>query len=830
MVEKRRSRLRLGCLIALGILLLLSLWASVGPTRGAIPVPVPDAVGFPGVEQVLEPIPAPLRGLARSAVTSTQNASMRFLSPFNVETALTARLVDWRGTPIEGATLRAKAFGYALEVRSGADGVARLATRIIVGPVGVDLVARDRSGGGWRGRTWIGPGDAVELGDVHLLPGGGTIRGQVVDAEGAPVRGAEVQVSRPLVGEHDPVPDRPAGLKHLSTSTDRSGAFELRWVPSGPLRVWAQKTDEEARTQTPWARSELLLPGPGGEAQRRRVRLVLGEAEPDEGMISFDSFSGRVVDASGSPLAGAVVRLVYERGRIQSKVTGEGGRFLLGRPWKPVELLVSGHGTARLEAPFPENPIEVVLEGGRTIDLLLRGEDGTLPDRATVWVDDAERATDPMWSLGQYSYWKRQLELDGRRLELPVPEGRFFVNVSAIGYRPVASGTLGPELPAGPVELLMERFPVVSGTVRVAGGPAHGATVELIECLPDGTPTQINEHSTGTDSAGRFQFTPRCWHNRMNFERPAPWQHARIVARLPNGEAGGSEPFAMTPPGVEVDVDLEPTGTIRGRVVRSDGGSPAGCMLAVGRQMEDSHVVRLGNNGAFELQGLPAGTWGIGVIDRAAPRHEMRGNYFRRLERQVDLGPGQTVDVELEWSAPPAFRVTGTLNVDGRPAALESVRLRPTSAVGKSLGSSLATSTDTEGCFEFFGSAERSDATLTWQCRRILGGSASVERTLRIDAEEVEVSIGLRTATIDVEPDPLGGTWRYRGETDEGDRVWARPSAEGGRWTVPAGTAEVQLTRDRTIGHVELELAPGSLHRITVDELTPGPPETASGE
>jgi hypothetical protein len=74
-----------------------------------------------------------------------------------------------------------------------------------------------------------GNGETVDVGTARLEPTG-VITGQVVDKDGAPIRGATVSASPPIWGANG-----------VSVQSGKDGSFELAGLPPGEYRVLAQK-------------------------------------------------------------------------------------------------------------------------------------------------------------------------------------------------------------------------------------------------------------------------------------------------------------------------------------------------------------------------------------------------------------------------------------------------------------------------------------------------------------------------------------------------------------------------------------------------------------
>lgn len=185
----------------------------------------------------------------------------------------------------------------------------------------------------------------ILLPDTHIA-------GRVVDPQGRPVAGASVRVSR-------------RGKLAGRTTTNADGTFDLLGVAAGEVHLQA-------------------IASAGESAE---VAHVAGEVTERTLVIAPRvSFKGRLVDVSGAPVAGALVR--YQSGRRLGEVaSGPDGEFTLDAnaaastvdvavvaPDHPVTLatLTTGRTTV---IPLPRVPgrLELVLDGAPPWPVLARG-------------------------------------------------------------------------------------------------------------------------------------------------------------------------------------------------------------------------------------------------------------------------------------------------------------------------------------------------------------------------------------------------------------------------------------------------------------------------
>jgi protocatechuate 3,4-dioxygenase beta subunit len=257
----------------------------------------------------------------------------------------------WEEAEADGRTLRVRVLepdgspspGAAVDVRAG-EGGRRFAMVTpadeegraeVTGPEGAaeaaGLVVTARNGGRSGAVPGVRPGGGEVV--VRLRPAAG-VRGRVVRADGQPVQGFLLQVR---TGD-TPGPLLPAGREFAGAT------FSLPDVPAEPATLVAS-TPDGLRGELPLA----LAPG-----QQREVEVVLrGTA----GLV------GRILDASGAPLAGAVVAVEGAEGPGGFQETDAAGRFRFER-LPPGERRVLMHN-----GPMARAERRVQLVEGQAADL-----------------------------------------------------------------------------------------------------------------------------------------------------------------------------------------------------------------------------------------------------------------------------------------------------------------------------------------------------------------------------------------------------------------------------------------------------------------------------
>jgi hypothetical protein len=531
----------------------------------------------------------------------------------------------------------------------------------------------------------------------------GVIEGFVVDAQGAPAAGAEVQVS---------------GRNPQTTTTGQGGGFSVEVEPGNHL-VSARRGSEAGSLDGHLfvraggtVRDVRIQLGEGGVLEGRVVARGTGApvagASVDVSPYSKNGDSGRgVTDGSGTFSVGGLAPGSYdlvvgapgfttvtrraltvsggERFAVEIQLTGTGAvegyvRNGAGQPvpgahvtggsrWAgalgnaPAETRTDAEGHYRLEGLAAGS---VTLSARREGALVGTGQRGEVTEGGTARVD---------FTLEETGIVEGVVRVAGRAL----PSEPLSVSASQRG-QPLyymdpnradvdAAGRFRLVLPPGAHELRVlpgDRRAFTPKLVQVEAGKtvqteltweppgekADGSGVQGIVLEPDGTPslgalvTMAFERPRSmsrvdpTDPAGRFSFSFEEW------DEVAPSTRMRLSAR--NGGRTG-EVQGVKPGEKSVVVRLRPAASVRGQVVRSSGGAPV-----------------KGFTVALEVQGQ-------GFFPGAGGPWEFAGNRFEL--RDVPAGP-----VKLRVQTPDGS--TGEAQVSPSPGAVAEVEVAVKAAAG----------------------------------------------------------------------------------------------------------------------------------------------------
>lgn len=503
-----------------------------------------------------------------------------------------------------------------------------------------------------RGLRLAGSPGHVDLGTVILRPAVG-LDGEVTDEDAKPLSGAEVEISAGLPWQWMDL----LSLRPQAVITGRDGRFTL----SGLM----PETQVEAKaSKEGWLPRVVAVNLPASEP----VKLVLQRAA---------QVKGRVVDRDQKPVAEALLRLMSEHDLLRDAQTDHEGRFLFSsvRPGSST-LSVSAGGFLRLEKGLD---LEVgttdvgtlVLDPGAKLEGLVTGAADSLPlAGAVVRWKPAEDLIPRRLDFGTSAASGRdgQYKLSGvplgrRTLVVAHPDHQDFTKL--VDIQP-GMNRLDVQLEAG----LEVRGRVVNG----AGEPVGAATV-LLSQLGTYEETRL---LSGWDGSFRFPAVP-----------PGNYW---LEARMASSAARHPEPVQVGPDSpADVELRLEPGGTLRGRVVGLGSADLALANLEAWRKGlidSESRAGSLSFEGDYLFEGLNPGEW------------EVQLNWRRRsisVKATVQSGTETVRDIEV----PGDLTLSGRVERAGRPVANAKVVL-----IGSDSSSFYWTTTAQDGTFHLDGLSE----------------------------------------------------------------------------------------------------------------------------
>jgi hypothetical protein len=561
-----------------------------------------------------------------------------------------------------------------------------------------------------------------------------TLAGILVDADtGSPIPDACIRLSSGLLGTSAIDPERLVAGEALLYPTEDTAAV---WVPPPWLvRLLREGVALEGRgfhstTRTradgsfelpvlPWISGDTILAidAPGRPSRTIEVDVAEEGDRPDLGAIRLPKRIAtriRVVDAKGSPVPGALVRLGEVPERIRSLesrpaaqpegsdpleqfqpmrdemedrlhlsltrpgATDANGSFEAtisptGRAWVAVRAPGGGDWTT-VRITEVQDHVEITLPDPKSIDVRLLDREGRALDGQVVCT--LIPALGPCSSVEEYLpiFAPDLLPAGGLRTGsgsvrlAGLRGGSHYLLARAPGHA-LATAWVVPVLPLEPITVRLESLrarsirvlALVDGSAR----PLAGARVswESIREIP------AEKGEGETDAQGGFQ---------VSAARDSPLrvrvEHADFAARTVRLNASEND----------ATVRLGEGGTLAGRIHRSGKAPPATLSLAlVG---EDDHRLDLGTKAtvrppdfAFRLRGVPPGTYQLEVGSASFPaRLDPAVDWPPHARRTVVVEDGKMLEVDIDLAVPvesadpDAARVAGHVGVEGTRPPLEA--------------------------------------------------------------------------------------------------------------------------------------------------------------
>lgn len=466
--------------------------------------------------------------------------------------------------------------------------------------------------------------------------------GRVLGSSGGPLAGVEVLGVRPWISRIDSAGrgGRPSGSRYLlvaRASTDTAGRFELRGLDANERKLIVLHHPDHVTVARYLPQN--CYPGPAR----------MGDYRLESGV----TVTGVCRDAEGRPLAGVTVtgqefeacrHFQTERvGLAPSTVSAADGRFRLDRVPSGDLRIVGRHSDGRSVSRLLGRVASGCRAGG--IDLCLREGlklAGCVVDPQGRGIAGAHVQASLFEDLdGGSSVHSvmRAADGDGRFALVDVTNGRWRVKATLHGFRTdgidAAAGTTDIRLMLEPARVFTVRGIVVA---RGTGEPIEGARVGI------GSPFRSSEWAAGRDGAVSVADGTFCFEVPEKGHLCTVWATAEGFVWRGGTSLDLGEEAAEPPP---LRVELQPTGRISGRVVRSGGGGPvAGALVYLDKASKRgvrSHPTPLSRLAGASLSLMRASTDedGVFVIDEIAP-----GTYLLAAQA-VGLAPATPRRVEI---------------------------------------------------------------------------------------------------------------------------------------------------------------------------------------
>jgi protocatechuate 3,4-dioxygenase beta subunit/5-hydroxyisourate hydrolase-like protein (transthyretin family) len=761
--------------------------------------------------------------------------------------ALSGRVVDERGTPIEGATIQVFRGGGRSAIR---DFVRRMQVRsetVRTARDGSFKATRLEPGGGQRLDVRHEDYEDRSMGGIDLSPGATTsgisvvlrtglaLEGLVKDEEDRPLGGVEVELqqSRTFRGRRGGMSVTmlgPGSRPRKETGTD--GRFAFRGLAAGDYTLIARRPGYARVTLDPVKLAE--------DGNLEPLELILAPGATISGFLRDGSGAGapgwhvsaRAAGEGGGPAFGP-------GGLRTEEPSGPDGAFLIeglaeGEVYDLQVMGPKGLGPRLADVTAPADDVEITVEGGGRIHgrVVDAESGGPVSDFEVSYRPDARAGVRFFFAGGRGGRGPYQPQSfhaeDGAFVLEDVSPGRWTVEVSAEGFQPgSASGVVVEEgRSTEGIDIALSKGGTITGQVveSRSGQPILDATVRAE--LSGGTERRgmprvlgRGENEAVTDADGRYEVTglaPGTW--TVTASHPE-WSEATVSVELEDAPAIANLRLGL-------------------------GATITGVVLAAGRPVAGAEVA-LGAAGEAGFRGFAGGESSLtGEDGRFRFERLSPGRYtLTALLRSQSSPP-----VEAAVSADGTQEVTLTLSegavIHGTIAGLPETQLGRVSVSAMGPDRYFAsTRSGADGTFELTGVPEGS-ITLRASAGDFVTSTRTASTTVAIEAGQldayaeivfeagyrVEVRVsrsgqGVPDAFVNAFPEAGPGRGAS-GRTDEMGTC-VLEGLQDGRYTVLASVQNgppvrdtVELSGDTT---VDLEIPAGRIFGTVVDAGTGQP-------
>ncbi|HEY0705534.1 MAG TPA: carboxypeptidase regulatory-like domain-containing protein [Polyangia bacterium] len=499
-------------------------------------------------------------------------------------------------------------------------------------PTGVGVaVAVDRPAGPG---GFVDPHE-VDLGVTKIGPGGGIIRGTVVDADGRAIEGAIVSHSRVRLNDQQFLPDfgRPLQL----TRTNREGQFRFDRVAAGAYAVSAT-----AKSHVPQTAGPIELGN--GEEKQVQVRLVAGGV----------TLSGHVFDVGGGPVPHAKVSAL-ESGRprpsgvtffprVYPTIADETGAYEVTLDKGEFQVTVEAAGYVALRGQLrlggPTTQDFRLVPGARISGRVVEGPEKRPVAGAHVWVllGRGGRANGDLKTAEDGSFTIDALEPDTYRVG--ARKGRLLGSSAPVSLS-LAHAIANVEIEVYPA------FVIAGQVVDSHGKPVADARMQVFKDQPPWEQPFI-----GTTAAdGRFRFEGLA---------PGPYR----LEGAAHGTTSARQRLRVDSDRLDLTLVLPVGASVKGQITSDKRVPVANAVVEIRLNSRSPGTIGLFDrkttdaSGHFAFTGLAAGELAVSVMEKDAG--------MASLENE-SLGEGEAKVVNLTLQ--PGGSVSGTVRKDGKPVA-----------------------------------------------------------------------------------------------------------------------------------------------------------------
>jgi len=570
-----------------------------------------------------------------------------------------ARFVDAGGVPVAGVRAELWPTREPAVAASGPDGRVVVQGDLYGGNMGAELRFAHPRHASDKVEFASAERD-LDLGDLVLHPGG-ALHGTVLDPEGLPLAGCEIEVYGREVSENSVGglrSSRRSGLGAARTTTDVQGQFSLGGLLAGDVQVLAEMPDE-------------LHKGTSGLVEVRAGEESYGLVIVAEAIPQSDRIEGVVLDPDGQPIPRASVsaryRSLWSSGSIGVTADLEGRFRILVRSSADHELTAEDPrdrwGPVRLAGVEPGDlDVELRFADLGSFQVRLVDASGRPLERASLSVRTADG--------DDFFEWRSNIALDEGQASLRLPAEPFQLEVIADGYDRLSAGPFSPSSLSGVLEFELESLPGLTGTVTADGRPLEGVSLTVHRrargrTLNNGFPVHFEPQPVSratSDAEGRFTLTVR--ESGSYVLRAAPSGSGALLAptelELPdvNPKAGHSG----------ITLELGPGGVLEGRVVAPAGGR-ASTVVAISRGDGNARTQRVPAGGTFRFEGLTPGRWLVvrretELASGSSSTSSDSSTPWRELPWSCEVFEGRTTIHDLVLGEAETARLEGHLTLD----------------------------------------------------------------------------------------------------------------------------------------------------------------------